>query len=189
MSKKSKKKKVQENRPVSSEIVRVFNAKEIGASLKEVAVEITQSDGQNIESRWFHSQNDADVFIWKDQNKKLIKHQVTFLGQVVEWDVFDGLKTGVIIDDESSDKTSGSPLIKFDAELQPQTVWQGIEIMQEMTALKPDDRREIIDCYALIPGIENVFTDATLRSELKVGPLTSLINKIANSLGLFRKSK
>lgn len=121
----------------------LFNPRLIGESLKQVAVDIVQSENQGIESRWFHSQNDADLFFWKDKQKNIIKHQMTFLGQVLVWDIVDGLRTGVVVDDETAGK-SESALIKFDQSPQKQTVMQGIEILVHVGGLSSEEKQKII---------------------------------------------
>lgn len=134
----------------------LFNAKDIGASLKEVAVDVIKREGENIESRWYHSPKDADLFFWRNDRGSIIKQQVTYYGQLTEWSLIEGLRTGLLIEDETSQKISSSPLIRYDSRPQLQAVAQSIEIVENITSLSLDDRAKIIQNFAASPiGIPN----------------------------------
>ena len=47
---------------------------------------------QNVGSHWYHSDQDADIYIWLDEVGNVIKQQVNFVGQVVEWNIVEVLK-------------------------------------------------------------------------------------------------
>src|SRR4051812_41729358 len=87
---------------IENEAPILFDAEQIGKSLREVAVDVIETEGSTILSRWFHSKHDVELFLWTDAENNVIKHQVTFYGQAVEWNVFEGVKTGVIVEHENS---------------------------------------------------------------------------------------
>ncbi len=123
-----------------SDIPRVFNPKDLGSTLKEVAQEHLQGEHQSIVSRWFHSNKDADLFIWSDTNGNVIKQQVTFFGQVVEWNRLEGLKTGLIIEEDDRRRSSTADLIQFDVKPQAQAVHQAIDLIQHVVSLSENER-------------------------------------------------
>lgn len=87
-----------------------FNGKSIGKSLKEVAVDLIKTEEDDVISRWFHSESDTDLFTWVDLRQNIIKQQLSFHGQIVEWNCLEGIKTGVII--ESDLEEDDQPRIK-----------------------------------------------------------------------------
>lgn len=123
-----------------------FNAREMGRSLEEISVELIKTESQKITSRWFHSNKDVDLFVWMDESKNVLKQQLTFHGQVLEWNLVEGLKTGVIMEEESADRRSrlGSELIRYDEPLQRATQLQGLELLQFVEALTPQDKATIL---------------------------------------------
>jgi len=121
----------------------MFNAREIGRTLTEVAVEHLKREGRDIESRWFHSPHDADVFYWRDEQKNIIKQQISFLGQLLEWNMTEGLRTGVVIESARAADMDAS-LVHFDPIPQRKTVEQGLEILDHMTTLDVETKRRII---------------------------------------------
>ncbi len=77
-----------------------LNMKDIGKSLKEMGSDVVKTTHQNVVSHWYHSEMDADVIIWKDEKQNIIKQQVNLLGQVIEWNIVDGLRTGFVVETE-----------------------------------------------------------------------------------------
>jgi hypothetical protein len=133
----------------------LFNAEQIGKSLREVAVDVIETEGSTILSRWFHSKHDVELFLWTDGEQNVIKHQVTFYGQVVEWNVFEGVKTGVIVEqenmfgnssdgDESSDE-SVSETIQFDKVAEDAAVSRAIVLLSHVSELPEIERKRICD--------------------------------------------
>lgn len=75
-----------------------FNAEMAGASLKRVAVDTLHSRGQQIESWLYQNDQGVDLLIWINSDKKIIKQRFNIFGQVVEWNVVEGVKTGMTVD-------------------------------------------------------------------------------------------
>jgi hypothetical protein len=124
---------------------RFFNAQELGHSLKEVATDLINTTHQEVVSRWFHSNKDADLYIWLDKGENILKQQLSFYGQIVEWNLIEGVKTGLIIEDENRNSgVSPSEVVQFDSRPQRPPLEQAVELLKHMTALKEDERRELV---------------------------------------------
>lgn len=122
---------------------RFFNAQELGKSLKEVATDYVATDGHQVVSRWFHSSQDADLYIWQDTKRNVIKQQLSFYGQVVEWNVLEGVKTGVVVEFEDEGRASSSEIVRFDREAQGRPVSQAVELLRHVPALSDSDREAL----------------------------------------------
>ncbi|MBX9769202.1 MAG: hypothetical protein K2X47_18140, partial [Bdellovibrionales bacterium] len=85
----------------------------VGKSLREVGRDFLSADSQTVTSRWFHGAQESDLFIWVDGSSRLIKGQLTFCGAVVEWNVMEGLRTGLIVEEEHQN-LNPSEVIQFD---------------------------------------------------------------------------
>jgi hypothetical protein len=123
---------------------RFFNPQELGKSLKEVATDFVANTHKNIISRWFHSAKDADLFIWLDSNQNIIKQQLSFYGQVVEWNVVEGVKTGLIVETEVQTKMNSSEVVRFDTKPQKGPVEQALALLDHITALKDGERQALV---------------------------------------------
>src|SRR4051794_6420331 len=114
---------------------RFFDPVELGKSLKEVATDVIATTHADVVSRWFHSSKDADLFIWMDKNNNIIKQQLSYYGQVVEWNAVEGLKTGHIVTDEARDRKQGSEILRFDEVPQVTSIQQATQLLNNITAL------------------------------------------------------
>ena len=114
-----------------------FNGKTVGRGLKEVAVDLIKTENEDLVSRWYHGTTGADLFTWADRRNNIIKQQLNFNGQVVEWNCLEGIKTGVVIEQDMENepkndtkKKSGkeeiqvkaSETIKFDPKPQSDSI-------------------------------------------------------------------
>lgn len=143
----------QANKRFGEPAIRAFDAKNIGKSLLEVAAEYIKTEEQDIETRWFHSAQDADLFIWRDERKNVIKQQVSFFGQIAEWNLLEGVRTGVVIETEPDKKMAGSQLVQFDSNPVKTTLEQGVEILAYTLGLKDTERRQLIDNFLASPQL------------------------------------
>lgn len=117
-----------------------FDPAVLGESLKEVATDIINTGDAEVIHRWFHSNKDADFFVWQDKNHNVIKQQITFYGQVVEWNIVEGLKTGLIVEDETRSAIKASDIIRFDPTVQKAPVDQAMNLLRHITALNDLER-------------------------------------------------
>lgn len=123
----------------------VINLEALGASLREVSNEIMQTEGQEVKSLWFHSELGADLYVWGDVNGNIIKQQLSFLGQVVEWNIVEGLRTGISVeDDQKPPVKNNSPMVFFDDELQKGAVHQAIEVIRCLQVIDEDEKKRLI---------------------------------------------
>jgi hypothetical protein len=120
-----------------------FNGKSIGKSLREVAVDLIQTESEEMVSRWFHSEGGTDLFTWSDSAKNIIKQQLSFHGQIVEWNCLEGVRTGFVIesdldnevyeskksDQKNSDEVCKSESIQFDGKPMNKSVGLALEIL------------------------------------------------------------
>lgn len=126
----------------------LFDPESLGRSLREVAIDVIETEGSAILSRWFHSTSDVDLLIWSDEDKNVIKHQVNFFGQVVEWNIFEGVKTGFIIEEElgsNGDECESSEVIQFDQVPEAKAIRQALLLLEHVPDLNESDKDRIRD--------------------------------------------
>jgi hypothetical protein len=185
--------KSKENLPESDDLRRqLFNAKEIGGELREVAFDLIQSENGDVECRWFHGKNECDLYYWKDQKKNIIKQQVAFIGQIIEWNIIEGLRTGFIVDTEKDARMSGSPVIRFDKTPQMQVLEQGIEIVGHVASLNPEDKFRILENFIKSPLFREMTPEDIVERfgiQLPARTQLSLFQQFLIFLGMDKKSK
>lgn len=117
-----------------------FNAEEIGRSLKEVSVSLVEAAPESILSRWYHSEKNVDVYLWLDHRNNIIKQQVHLCGQLVEWNILDGVRTGMVVEMESSSSSEVEESIYYDKEPLMGAIRQAIDIVENTGELSDTDR-------------------------------------------------
>lgn len=123
---------------------RFFDPVDLGRSLREVATDVIATTHHDVISRWLHSPKDADLFLWFErESNALIKQQVSFYGQVVEWNCVEGLRTGLVIESETG-RVKASETVRFDQRAQPGPVRQALQLVAQVTALPESERAMII---------------------------------------------
>jgi hypothetical protein len=146
----------------------LFDAETLGLSFQQLAVDVVKGESTDFMSRWFRStKGEADLVIWTDGEKRIIKHQLCFYGQVVDWNPINGTRTGLIIEEEvffgemtptysdvAASSDSGLPVaphdgevsetIRFDQVLQRSVVAQAIELLLRVPSLNEEDRSSLI---------------------------------------------
>lgn len=125
------------------DLPRFFNARDLGASLEEVATQDISAASGKLFSRWFHSAKDADLFIWFDGDRNVLKQQLSFYGQVVEWNVLEGVKTGHILIDETKPSRKGSEIVRFDSKAQKSSIDQAVKVLSFVKNLN-DSEKELL---------------------------------------------
>lgn len=121
-----------------------FDPQRLAGSLKEVSSDLLQSETKSLVGRWFHGPRDIDLFIWTDEHGKIVKQQLTFYGQVVEWNIVEGNRTGVVIEEEMPGAAKQSEVIQFDSNVQLQPLDAAITLIGHVAALSEHEKREII---------------------------------------------
>jgi hypothetical protein len=168
-----------ENRP------QLFDAQALGASFQELGIDIVRSENAEFVTRWFRAARaDADLTIWLDGENRIVKHQLCVFGQVVEWNLIHGTRTGLIVETESlggqseervsiplqggnpsrPDPSSTSEQIQFDERPLGGTVEQAIGVLMSVPALKDSERQTLIFNLRQSPRLQPHAREQTLRA-------------------------
>lgn len=111
-----------------------FDVREAGTSLEEVAVDVIESEGHNLTSYWYHSPLEVDVYIWFDEKKNVIKQQVSICGQICEWNIIDGVRTGCVFDTGDEEDNKGS-IVQYDNAIHKTALFQAMSLLSHFAIL------------------------------------------------------
>ena len=141
-------KSLAESAQVAGQKPHVFDAEAIGHSLRELGADVIRGETTDFLSRWWHSStSDADLVIWTDSENRVIKYQLCFFGQVVEWNPIHGTRTGFIYEEETvtdAQESEVSETVKFDEYLQENVVAQAIAVFSQVAGITEDERYKLI---------------------------------------------
>lgn len=138
-----------------------LDIREAGLSLEEVAVDLIRTDDQELTSHWYHSPLDVDLYVWMDAKKNVIKQQISILGQICEWNLIDGVKTGYVLEDEKDD-SEATTSISYDMEIQKTSLNQTVELLFYAEVLPQAFRNILIQNFAKNPVIDKMAPEEVL---------------------------
>jgi hypothetical protein len=135
-----------------------YNSKFLGENLIEVSEEVIKTERQDIKARWFHGDLDIDLFLWSDEQKNLIKQQFCLCGQVVEWNLVEGVKTGYteVIESQGAKTLDASETVKMDTCVNKAAVQQAVEIIGYVPGLNDIEKQSICKNYRENPRIDSM---------------------------------
>lgn len=137
----------------------VFDATMLGRSLRPMTTKVVRAGAQEVISSWYHSDRDVDLFVWKDERSNIIKQQLQFHGQIVEWNIIEGTRTGMLIEEGEQGER---PTVLFDQVRQPYTVEQVVEILRAAHEMSEEERRQLIKNFAESPNFSDLTPEQVL---------------------------
>ncbi len=111
----------------------------LARNLKLTSIDVIKTTNMDIESHWFRSIGPVDLYYWKAQDK-IVKHQLSLFDQVIEWNEYDGVKTGYFADEREEDK---SQIICFDEDINSQVILQAVDFLNRVETID----RKLIDQF------------------------------------------
>jgi hypothetical protein len=123
-----------------------YDLEVLAKSLKLASIDIINTSKSDIESHWYRSAGPVDLFYWKDKNR-IVKHQINLYGQVVEWNIFDGLKTGFVRDEDMAEEIESHEVVQFDNIPNPHVLKKATEFIDLATGIEADVRQKMAEHY------------------------------------------
>ncbi|MCB0414250.1 MAG: hypothetical protein KDD50_07950 [Bdellovibrionales bacterium] len=118
----------------------LFDPSSVGRSMKKLEMDVIQTSNQEVVSYWYHGENQSAVVVWVDEKKNIIKQQIIYFSQVVEWNILEGIRTGWIAEEEEGLRPNKINKdikdIHYDQELQKMAISQAIQIIESMDCLE-----------------------------------------------------
>lgn len=156
----------------SDGVARIFDPQALGASFQHLAVDVVRGETTDFTSQWFRARNgEADLVIWTDSEKRIIKHQLCFFGQVVEWSPIHGTRTGFVFEEEMISPSLGlehppeiAEHIKFDMSAQNQAVQQAVRLLLHVPSLNEADRVAMVFNFRKSPKLHKRARDRALKA-------------------------
>jgi hypothetical protein len=148
--------------------VEFLNGKQVGKSLREIAVDLIKTESEDLVSRWYHGTSNTDLFTWADRCDNIIKQQLNVNGQVVEWNCLEGVKTGVVIEldmenkETPENKVGTSESIQFDSKPQGYSVTLALEILANVD-MDVKLREQLIGNFRNPQNIDSMTPEAFMK--------------------------
>jgi hypothetical protein len=148
-----------------SERAQIFDVVGVAQSFREIAVDVVRGETTEFLSRWYQSaKGDADLSIWWDGEKRVVKQQLCLYGQVVEWNPIYGTRTGLVIEQElGSSSEESSEIVHYDERMQKTAIEQAIALLNQIGALSEADRSLLVYNFRESPKLHKNARERALK--------------------------
>ncbi len=168
----------------------LVNPEKMGESLLEVKDQNSGQGTNRVTTRWFKSQKqkpvDADVLLWIDHRNNIIKQQVSICGSVVEWNILDGLRTGVTIEQEVKGTKEASESVQFDRASNIMNIQMAIRMLEKIPSMDSATKEALVknfqspSSFSTLPPEEILFRYGRIPEGKKLsflGKLKTIIRR------------
>jgi hypothetical protein len=131
-------------------MIKWISPEKLGASTTKVSTDFLKQNGIEVVSEWYHSPHGVDLFIWNDGQGRMLRYQFSLLGLIVEWNINEGLKTGMIVEEEATNplnKISTSDLINEDEFPLKSTLEYAFKVLSEMKDLSTQKKQRMLEDF------------------------------------------
>ena len=118
----------------------------LAQSLQLESIDVLETKKVNLESHWYSTYGPAELFFWIAKNQ-VVKHQLNLFGQVVEWNRYDGLKTGYINEERIGRTYDIKSIIEFDEKPEVEIANMGCDFIRHIEVLNSDTKSQMISNY------------------------------------------
>lgn len=136
------------------------NPEKMGESLSEVEVQYSGTGDRRVTTRWFKSQKqkpvDADVLLWTDHRDNIIKQQVSICGSVVEWNILDGLRTGMTVEQEIKGEKNASETVQFDQNSNIMNIQMALRMLASVPSMDNQTKETVLNNFKSPSSFSNL---------------------------------
>ena len=141
-----------------------FNAEEVGKGMEEVACEVIKTEKNSVTSRWYRFSPEVNLYIWEDSKCNIIKQCMDICGQVVEWNIIEGVRTGYSFDEGLDEEPTVVELhkryqldhVKYDDQPMAPAVHQAEQVIRKMQILEQNYIEKLIFNFQKSPQADNM---------------------------------
>lgn len=139
-----------------AELPSLLSPQKIGEGLHEISAELVETGAEPLMTRWFRSEPETDVLYWIDSRKNVIKQQISFYGQVVEWNIIEGIRTGVKVEVEVSGQENPLEGLHYDTAPMRFAVGQAIRVLNSARQIHENERLMLVANFEKNPTVERM---------------------------------
>ena len=117
--------------------------KSMAQKIKFVSFDVIQFQDKEMRSHWYRYES-LDLYYFEKKDHELVKIHINVLGQVVEWNGFDGVRTAVVIEEEEGGQVY--EILQYDARPNSKAISQSLMVLENAFQMDEKQRRSMIEC-------------------------------------------
>lgn len=117
--------------------------KSMAQKVRFVSFDVIQFQDKEMRSHWYKHES-LDLYYFEKINHDLVKIHVNIFGQIVEWNAYDGVRTGVLIEEDRSGETF--EVLQYDARPNSNAIQQSLLVLENAFQIESKAREKMISC-------------------------------------------
>lgn len=130
-----------------------FHSTTVAKVFQEVAVDSVKTSSGMLLSRWYQAGQIASLNLWTTPDGVVVRQKLELLGQLVIWDKDNGIRTGLLVDNEVSGETA-----EFDPGINMYSLKWAHEIVTLAEAIPESFKKQIIKNWSVSKKKTNVLS-------------------------------
>ncbi len=117
--------------------------KSMAQKIRFVSFDVMQFQDKEMRSHWY-KHDSIDLYYFEKSNHEIVKIHVNVFGQVVEWNRFDGARTGVMIEEEKAGEVF--EILQYDSRPNSRALAQCLLVLENAFQIDDGARKKMISC-------------------------------------------
>jgi hypothetical protein len=147
--------------------------KSMAKKVQFVSFDVVQFQDKEMRSHWY-KYDAIDLYYFEKSNHDLVKIHVNVFGQVVEWNRFDGARTGVMLEEEKAGEVI--EVLQYDSRPNSKALAQCLLVLENAFQIDEGARKKMILC---VKNEHSVSTWQKLKNFIRLTDLRRSIKKRA----------
>lgn len=139
--------------------------KNMAQKIDFVSFDMVKTSQMELRSHWYHYDH-VDLYYFEKQCGEIVKIHISVFGQVIDWNIYDGVQTGLLIEEEVCDQST-QELVQYDARPNPSTLAQGFLILENAFNIEARIREELAAMLLTRPRLKRSLWQRVSRYLLK----------------------
>ncbi|MGE3974795.1 MAG: hypothetical protein AB7F59_09750 [Bdellovibrionales bacterium] len=141
-----------------------FSPQKVAESFCEVDMNFKGAGTEKVVTRWLHAAEGSDLYIWTDSRGEIVKQQVVLQGLTIEWNILDGLRTGIVLEEELTDaQDKPSERVIWDKTASQATVHLAMTLLPFVKVLEDSVRLKLIHNFQSPSSISRMPAEEVVR--------------------------
>jgi hypothetical protein len=108
-----------------------------------VSFDVVKFKDKELRSHWYKYES-VDLYYFEKTDGSYAKIHVNIFGQFVEWNPFDGVRTGLLIEEEKNNEVY--EVLQYDQRANEKSISQGLLVLENAFQIDQKHREQLIRC-------------------------------------------
>ncbi len=117
--------------------------KSMAKKIHFISFDVVRFQDKEMRSHWYQYES-LDLYYFEKTDKEMVKIHINVFGQVVEWNGYDGVRTGVLIEEEKEEQIF--EVLQYDSRPNSSAIAQCLLVLENAFQIDQTQRQQMIEC-------------------------------------------